>query len=72
MPRYKKLLAQASTASNESMETRNKAQHGASIVEQSLQSIEGVRQISIELKGDMEQLNEHAQNITRIMGVIST
>ena len=61
----------ASTASNESMETRNKAQHGASIVEQSLQSIEGVRQISIELKGDMEQLNEHAQNITRIMGVIS-
>ena len=61
----------ASTASNESLETRNKAQHGANIVEQSLQSIEGVRQISIELKGDMEQLNEHAQNITRIMGVIS-
>lgn len=61
----------ASTASNESMETRNKAQHGASIVEQALQSIEGVRQISIELKSDMEQLNEHAQNITRIMGVIS-
>lgn len=61
----------ASIASNESLETRNKAQHGASIVEQSLQSIEGVRQISIELKGDMEQLNGHAQNITRIMGVIS-
>lgn len=61
----------AAAASSASAETREKAQHGASIVEQSLKSIEGVRHISSQLKGDMSQLNEHAQNITRIMGVIS-
>mgnify|MGYP000856291738 CR=1 FL=1 len=61
----------ASAASGASADTREKAQHGARIVEQSLQSIEGVRQISVQLKDDMGQLNEHAQNITQIMGVIS-
>ena len=34
-------------------------------------SIEQVHQMSLELKDDMTQLNEHAQDITRIMGVIS-
>ena len=61
----------AGAASSASAETREKAQHGARIVEQSLQSIEGVRHISAQLKDDMGRLNEHAQNITRIMGVIS-
>lgn len=61
----------AAAASSASAETREKAQHGASIVEQSLQSIEGVRHISSRLKEDMSQLHGHAQNITRIMGVIS-
>lgn len=61
----------AAAASSASAETREKAYHGASVVEQSLQSIEGVRHISSRLKDDMGQLNEHAQNITRIMGVIS-
>ena len=61
----------AAAASSASAETREKAQHGASIVDQSLQSIEGVRHISSRLKEDMSQLHGHAQNITRIMGVIS-
>ena len=61
----------AVTASQASTETREKAQNGASIVEQSLHSIEGVRQISMKLREDMHQLNDHAQNITQIMAVIS-
>ena len=61
----------AVTASQASTETRAKAQNGAYIVEQALHSIEGVRQISMKLKEDMHQLNEHAQNITQIMAVIS-
>ncbi len=61
----------AGTAFSASAETKEKAQDGARIVEQSLQSIERVRHISAQLKDDMNQLNEHAQDITRIMGVIS-
>ena len=61
----------AGAASIASAETREKAQHGSSIVAQSLQSIEGVRHISGQLKEDMTQLNEHTRDITRIMGVIS-
>lgn len=61
----------ASAASNASTDTREKAQQGAEIVEVSLQSIEQVRTISRQLTEDMSQLNDHAQNITRIMGVIS-
>ncbi|CAK7053751.1 MAG: Methyl-accepting chemotaxis protein McpA [Desulfovibrio sp.] len=61
----------AGAASSASAETREKAQHGSNIVAQSLRSIEGVRQISGQLREDMGQLNEHARDITRIMGVIS-
>ncbi len=61
----------ASSASTASIHTREKAQEGARVVEQSLQSIEDVRNISRQLKSDMGLLNEHSQNITRIMGVIS-
>ena len=61
----------ASEASSAAANTKEKAQYGAHVVAQSLQSIEGVRQVSEQLKDDMVLLNEHAQNITRIMGVIS-
>ncbi len=61
----------AGAASVASVETREKAQHGSKIVAQSLQSIEDVGHISRQLKEDMKQLNEHARDITRIMGVIS-
>ena len=54
-----------------SAETKAKAEDGARIVEKSLQSINKVHQVSVELKGDMVQLNEHAQAISRIMNVIS-
>ena len=61
----------AGSASSASAETREKAEAGAQVVEKAVRSIEEVHQMSLELKGDMAQLNEHAQDITRIMGVIS-
>ena len=61
----------ASAASEASVHTREKARNGANIVEQAVQSIEAVRRMSEELKGDMAELNEHAQSISQIMNVIS-
>ena len=61
----------AGSASTASAETKQKAEAGAQVVEKAVQSIEQVHQMSLELKDDMTQLNEHAQDITRIMGVIS-
>ena len=61
----------AGSASSASAETKEKAEAGAQVVEKAVHSIEQVHQMSLELKEDMTQLNEHAQDITRIMGVIS-
>ena len=61
----------AGSASAASAETKEKAEAGAQVVEKAVHSIEQVHQMSLELKDDMTQLNEHAQDITRIMGVIS-
>ena len=61
----------ASAASNASAETKTKAEAGAQVVERSLHRIQSVHKVSLELKNDMTQLNEHSQDITRIMGVIS-
>ena len=61
----------AGSASAASTETRERAESGAQVVEKAVQSIEEVHQMSLILKDDMAQLNEHAQNITKIMGVIS-
>ena len=61
----------AGSASAASAETKQKAEAGAEVVAKAVQSIELVHQMSLELKGDMVQLNEHAQDITRIMNVIS-
>ena len=61
----------AGSASVASQETKEKAENGAKVVAQSLQSISEVHQISIQLKEDMNQLNANAQSITAIMNVIS-
>ena len=61
----------AGSASAASTETRERAESGAQVVEKTVHNIEEVHQLSLTLKEDMTQLNEHAQNITRIMGVIS-
>ena len=61
----------ASTASSASSSTMTKARNGAEIVARSLRRIQSVHELSLQLKEDMSQLNEHAHNITRIMSVIS-
>ena len=61
----------AGSASTASADTKAKAEAGAQVVEKAVRSIEQVHQMSLDLKDDMTQLNEHAQDITRIMGVIS-
>ena len=61
----------AGSASAASAETREKAEAGARVVEKTVHNIEEVHQLSLTLKDDMTQLNEHAQDNTRIMGVIS-
>ncbi|EFL84895.2 hypothetical protein HMPREF0326_02758 [Desulfovibrio sp. 3_1_syn3] len=61
----------AGAASTASAETKEKAEAGAQVVEKAVQSIGQVHQMSLELKSDMAQLNAHAQDITRIMAVIS-
>ena len=61
----------AGSASSASAETKQKAEAGAQVVEKAVRSIKDVHRMSLALKNDMTQLNEHAQDITRIMGVIS-
>ena len=61
----------AGSASAASAETKQKAEAGSQVVEKAVHSIGQVHQMSLELKEDMVQLNEHAQDISRIMAVIS-
>ncbi|WP_240824254.1 methyl-accepting chemotaxis protein [Desulfovibrio sp. UIB00] len=61
----------AGLASGASLETRDKALSGAKIVQNAVESITEVQTHSLSLKEDMNRLNEHAQAINQIMGVIS-
>ena len=61
----------AGLASGASLETRDKALAGAEIVQNAVESITEVQTHSLSLKEDMTRLNEHAQAINQIMGVIS-
>ena len=61
----------ASDASKMSAETRSKAEQGAVVVQQAVDSIEKVQEVAEVLRTDMQQLNEHARSISAIMSVIS-
>lgn len=61
----------AGTASEASSETKQKAEAGQQIVQLVVQSMGEVQETSLQLKNDMSQLNDRAQDINRIMGVIS-
>lgn len=61
----------AGSASEASADTKRKAEIGEQVVQRVVQSIDEVQQVSLRLKEDMVQLNERAQDINRIMGVIS-
>ncbi len=61
----------ASAASEVSAATKNKAEHGARVVQESLKSIEVVRDMSSALMKYMEHLNKHSASITNIITFIS-
>ena len=61
----------AGSASGASNDTKAKAEAGEHVVQQVVQSIGEVHEVSLQIKEDMAQLNERAQDINRIMGVIS-
>ncbi len=61
----------AASASEASAQTRKKALSGQRVVDEVVQSISEVQETSRQLKADMGLLNERAQDINRIMGVIS-
>lgn len=61
----------ASRASDVSASTRAKADSGAQVVNDVVQSIRQVQQDSLALKNDMVTLEGHATAISQIMGVIS-
>ena len=61
----------AGQASEVSMHTREKAETGATVVEQAVSAILAVQEKSMKLKQDMAQLSDNAQSISQIMGVIS-
>ena len=61
----------ASSASQMSANTRQKADDGVRIVQEVVTSIKNVQAQSVTLKEDMNLLVEHAQSINQIMGVIS-
>ena len=61
----------ADNAAHMSDDMRKKADTVSDIVHQSLNSIDRVHGVTTQLRDDMQELTEHAQNINQIMGVIS-
>ena len=61
----------ADVAAEASSHTRDKAQGGADVVRNALESIEAVHELSLTLRDDMTQLDSHARAISAIMNVIS-
>ncbi len=61
----------AANASDASATTRQRAENGASVVRRAVSSIKLLQQQSAALKGDMEKLDQSAQSISQIMGLIS-
>ena len=61
----------AGNASEVSASTREKAEHGAAVVQEVVASIQGVQEASVALKNDMAALDDNARAISQIMAVIS-
>ena len=65
------VASNSSSAAIASEETHSEAFHGAEIVRQAITSITTTREATLALQQNMHELNEQAQNISKIMGVIS-
>ena len=61
----------AGFASEVSVNTRQKAQEGATVVGQAVKSVQDIQRESLALKDAMAELSHHAQSISQIMSVIS-
>lgn len=61
----------AAAASDISLSTRQKAEAGAEVVSQAVNSIRKVEEQSLKLKEDIQVLSEQSQSIDQIMSVIS-
>ncbi len=61
----------ASRAAQSAEDTKTKASHGASVVEESMRSIDRVNAVSSDLKAAMGALGEQTQAIGQVMSVIS-
>lgn len=61
----------AGAASEISLATRQKAEAGAQVVSQAVNSIRRVEEQSLKLKDDIQVLSKQSQSIDQIMGVIS-
>ncbi|MDL2272852.1 methyl-accepting chemotaxis protein [Desulfovibrio sp. OttesenSCG-928-I05] len=61
----------AGQASEQSEETRLKAEDGAKLVDQVVAAINGVNNVSKALHGNMQELGKQAENIGGVMSVIS-
>ena len=61
----------AGSASSASVDTREKAETGAQIVQHAVSSIQQVQRQALQLKDDMTKLDESARSISQIMSVIS-
>lgn len=65
------IASNTDNASSAARLTRDKAVSGARVVDRTVHSIGDIHERSLCIKADMEQLNQHAQAISRIMDVIS-
>lgn len=61
----------AESAATASLQTREKAEAGAKVVDNSVKSIQMVQAQAVRLKDDMARLSANANSISQIMGVIS-
>lgn len=61
----------AGQASEHSVATKEKASAGAAVVKEVMDNMNNVREQSLQLKESMATLSQSAQDITRIMGVIT-
>lgn len=61
----------ANTAAQGATDSRKKAVSGSANVEHAVQAIDAVKTRTLDLKTTMELLGQHAENIGKVMGVIS-
>jgi PAS domain S-box-containing protein len=65
------VASNAANAASQADETRNRADQGAAIVERAVAAMSEVRERSLELRGNMDDLGRMAEGIGKVLGVIT-